>query len=103
MTYNGQPVSRGILSVTPAEGRGKGEGGRILNGAYRIAPISTGRKKFSVRGELGAVEEVSPATSETKAEALAARESQTVLQIPPGGDRQRPVLRDCSRPANVQY
>lgn len=84
VTYNGKPVTRGIISVTPADGRGKGEGGQIVDGAYRIAPVTTGRKKFSVRGELGNAEETGPVTSESKAQALAARESQAVLQIPPG-------------------
>jgi hypothetical protein len=36
VTYDGKPVTRGVISIAPADGRGKGEGAKILNGKYAI-------------------------------------------------------------------
>ncbi len=84
VTYNGEPLSRGILSVTPADGRGRGEGAKVVDGAYEIKSLEPGKKKFSVRGEIGGFDgAAAPYTSENKLESLAAAEKVPIKQIPP--------------------
>ena len=81
VTYNGQPLARGILSLVPT-GEGPGEGAKILNGAYQIDSLRPGPMKFGVRGELGGASGDGPVTSENKRAALAARESGELQQVP---------------------
>jgi hypothetical protein len=53
VTYNGMPVLRGVISVTPTDGSGKAEGAKIENGLYEIKSIEPGLKAVSILGFAG--------------------------------------------------
>jgi hypothetical protein len=44
VTYEGQPVAKGVITFFPADGKGPAEGGTIVNGRYRVEPITPGPK-----------------------------------------------------------
>lgn len=44
VTFNGQPVERGVINLTPADGKGAGVGGSIENGAYLLRDVVPGEK-----------------------------------------------------------
>ena len=41
-SYNGQPIKRGAITFTPADGNGPVVGGAITQGAYTVARHSSG-------------------------------------------------------------
>jgi hypothetical protein len=52
VTYDGQPVSPGIVSFLPADAGGKQGGGAILKGKYRVYPESVlrpGKYRVEIR------------------------------------------------------
>lgn len=85
VTYKGDPVSRGVITITPTDGKGKPEGTKILDGAYEITTITPGPKTISVIGVVGneAVAQ-QPLTSDDKAQALAPK--QGIVEIPVGAE-----------------
>ena len=44
VTFNGEAVARGAISLFPTDGKGSAAGGLIENGRYRIAGIAPGEK-----------------------------------------------------------
>lgn len=86
VTYAGKPVTRGVISIAPANGKGKGEGAKILNGKYAIEQIAPGQKRVTVVGLTGG-DEAAPAaalSSEDFAKGLGKnqRRSQEIVEIP---------------------
>ena len=86
VTYAGKPVTRGVISVAPANGKGKGEGAKIVNGKYAIQQIAPGQKRVTVVGLTGA-DEAAPAaaiSSEDFAKGLGKNQSRSkeTVEIP---------------------
>ena len=50
VSYDGQPVPRGVITLTPTDGSGKPEGSKILAGKFEITSIEPGQKRVSVIG-----------------------------------------------------
>ena len=44
VTFNGEPVSKGTVTLVPADGRGSASGGLIENGRYAIKKVQPGEK-----------------------------------------------------------
>ena len=44
VTFNGEPVTQGAISLFPADGKGSPAGGVITNGRYSISGVSPGEK-----------------------------------------------------------
>jgi hypothetical protein len=44
VTFNGEPVSKGTVTLVPADGRGSASGGLIENGRYAIEKVQPGEK-----------------------------------------------------------
>ncbi|MCH2184121.1 MAG: hypothetical protein MK108_19150 [Mariniblastus sp.] len=80
--YEGSPVTRGVISITPVGGRGKSEGSKVLDGAFEIPSIEPGSKQISVIGVMGEETEVDqPLSSEDKL-TRAAPSKRGPVQIP---------------------
>ena len=50
VSYEGQPVNDGCITLLPADGRGPACGGAIADGKYRVEVVSAGRKKVQIVG-----------------------------------------------------
>ncbi len=80
VTYDGQPVQRGVITFTPTDG-GKPEGSKILAGEFVIESIQPGNKQVSVIGVIGGeAENSAPVTSDDKIRSMveASREAEMI-------------------------
>ncbi len=80
VTYEGQPVQRGVITFTPTDG-GKPEGSKILAGEFAIESLQPGQKQVSIIGVFGgAAEKRAPVTSDDKIRSMVetARESEMI-------------------------
>lgn len=67
VSYEGEPVQRGVITLTPTDGSGKPEGSKILAGRFEIDSIEPGKKQLSVIGVTGKQADINkPTTSEDK-------------------------------------
>ena len=48
VTYEGEPVMDGMITFTPADGKGPVAGGRIIDGRYGIEKLTPGTKLVKV-------------------------------------------------------
>jgi hypothetical protein len=72
VTYDGEPVKKGTITFTPADGKGQTVGGEVLDGRYRVEIAVPGPKLVKVE----AVKEVPFArSSEEMARLHAARKA----------------------------
>ena len=67
VTYEGVPVPRGVITINPENGRGKGEGAKIQEGAFEVKSIAPGTKVVSVVGFMDAKAESDQPMSKEKA------------------------------------
>lgn len=44
VTFNGEPVAKGAISLFPSDGKGSATGGLITDGRYSIAGVAPGEK-----------------------------------------------------------
>ena len=51
VTYDGQPIEKGIINFESADGQVQRSGAAIENGKYRIANISPGKKIVRIEGQ----------------------------------------------------
>lgn len=80
VTYEGQLVERGVITLTPTDGSGKPEGSKVLHGEFHIGSIEPGDKQISVIGGVGSEsEQAAPATSEGKVKSMIQAGQQTEL------------------------
>lgn len=80
--YEGEAVTRGVISITPVGGKGKAEGAKILGGKFELKSIAPGEKQVTVIGVVGEESEIQvPHSSENKLAAIAPRREET-LQVP---------------------
>ena len=71
VTYEGEPVERGVITLTPFESSGKSDGAKILHGEFRIEGIEPGKKQVSVIGAVGNQSDASqPVVSDDKIKAM---------------------------------
>ena len=71
VTYEGQPVERGVITLTPVAGRGTSEGAKILRGEFQIEGIAPGTKQVSIIGVVGSQDaKDQPISSDNKIEAM---------------------------------
>ena len=50
VTYNGEPVDKGSVTFTSADGSGPGFGAQVVNGEYKAEKVRLGPHKVHVRG-----------------------------------------------------
>lgn len=50
VTYDGQPVENGTITLLPEDGKGPSAGGQISGGQYRIEGVTPGRKIVRILG-----------------------------------------------------
>lgn len=50
VTYDGQPVENGAITLLPADGKGPSAGGPIKAGRYRVEQLTPGKKIVQVIG-----------------------------------------------------
>jgi hypothetical protein len=43
VTYDGQPLKKGIVTFSPADGRGPSAGGAVSEGQYRVENVAVGK------------------------------------------------------------
>ena len=48
VTFNGEPVSRGAITLVPTDGKGQTSGSPIEGGAYRIPGVAPGEKAVQI-------------------------------------------------------
>jgi hypothetical protein len=48
VTFNGEAVSRGSITLLPTEGKGQPAGGNVENGAYTIRNVAPGEKTVQI-------------------------------------------------------
>lgn len=48
ITFNGEPVNRGSLTLIPADGKGQPAGGNVENGAFTIKEVVPGEKTVQI-------------------------------------------------------
>jgi hypothetical protein len=48
ITFNGEPVSRGAITLVPTDGKGQTSGSPIEDGAYRIPSVAPGEKAVQI-------------------------------------------------------
>jgi hypothetical protein len=105
VTYEGEPVTRGVITVLPAGGKGKAEGSKILNGVYEIKSIEPGTKQISVMGRMG--EETNgqvPVSSDEKMAAFEANSAAEPFDIPmdAAGNGQRIEVKQGAQEINIE-
>jgi len=50
VTYDGQPVENGTITLLPEDGKGPSAGGQINGGRYRVEGVTPGRKIVRILG-----------------------------------------------------
>ena len=48
VTYEGEPVASGAVTITPADGKGSLSGGEITNGQFTVNEIPPGKKVINI-------------------------------------------------------
>jgi hypothetical protein len=48
VTYEGEPVAEGMVTLLPADGKGPSSGGAIVNGRYKVENVKPGPKVVKV-------------------------------------------------------
>lgn len=49
VSYDGQPIEQGLITLVPTDGKGRADGGEIRDGAYAIR-CTPGRKRVEITG-----------------------------------------------------
>lgn len=68
VTYEGEPVAKGQITFTPADGKGPIAGGEIVAGKYRVTDLAPGQKLVQIT----AVDDPAPVLSSADLAAAAA-------------------------------
>lgn len=85
VTYDGKPLERGYIELSPADGKGPTLGGPVIGGSYKVVKLHAGKYKVNISCETDSNSGGPPPASygDAMAEKAKRKKSNTLPEMPP--------------------